>query len=1447
MPLTPRARAVAALLLLLATLPAAPTRAQQTRDPGATPAIEAPALRATLAEPLQWRDLLAGGARKLHTDVFPSIDLAFSGNRNLVSLHFVARPGADLGALAFDLAGTEQLALDRAVTAYDPARHERIRLALPEAFQMVAGAMDTVEARYVRRTDGRFAIELGDHAPSLPVVITVTAGYVAAPDARAAAPASPEAAGPLVRAPMTDQVIPDSDNDGKANPGETIRYTTEIRNDGPSDATGVKLDDTIDPNTTLTAGTVKTTPLAYAQTVPTLEDNAVTVHLTGNDPDGGSLTFTIDTGPTIGSLGTITPTGATTADVTYTPNANVNGSDSFVFKVTDTDANTDVATVSINIMPVNDAPTFACGADQIHLVGDGPVISVAGWATGISAGPADESGQTLTFHVTANTDPGLFSVAPAVDPATGNLTYTLAGTTGSSDITLTLQDDGGTASGGVDTSTPCSFKVTVNGPPTASNDGPAGTSAPGDAFHTALNTTLNSATDAATPTLLSNDDLGFPAGTLVSFGGGDLGGAVTDNAAGATLAVGGSGSLTVNADGEFVFTPDTGFIGLFTFQYRLENSAGHSDATVTLAVGVRPDAVADGLKATGNVRVDAGTIPFSVLTNDAGDGISVTGMDATSANGGNVVNSGSGAFTYNPPPGFDGDDTFGYTITNGFGNATGTVTMHVSDMIWFIDNAAASAGDGRRTSPFQTLAAFDAVNGNGGPNDPDVGEPIFIAQGSGSYTGGVHLIYNQVLIGDGSSSNLAAITGITLAPGSDPLPVFTGTDPVIENASGNAITLGHTTTVRGLTAGNAPTGFSIGGGGGSITIQQVSVIGTGGALGITASGTDGTLQFDQLSSTAAPAQAILLTGFSGTITVTAGSITDPLGTAVEVSGGSPTLTYPGAITKNNAGRVVDVDGTTDGTLTFNGVITQNNAGGTGIRVANVSSPASVTFKGLSVANNGGGISFQNNTGPVNVTGSANTISTTGAVAVDILNSSIGASGIMLQSVSATNATRGIRLDNTGSAGFFTVTGTGTTGGSGGSIAGSTTEGITLNNTGAVTIKNLNVTGTASGTNAVGATTVDGLTFDNCELNAAAGAGGGTTHALLGNTVTALTATNSVFDGGGGSVPTVNAVDLTDLFGNSSFSGSTFRNGKDINVSVHNSILGGGPCLLDIVNGTTFSNSGGGDHLNVLADGTSNLTVSVSNGGGSDVTFSGTSQDGMEFLTRGLGHLEADVTQATISGNLGSAINMAAETSATLTATVQNLTGLSSGATNVINMIGYQGSTITASILNNTIDLGAGSYTGIRAIQEGNGTVTASISGNTISGPGNEWGIRGHARAGTGHLNLNVNNNNVTLTNSIALEGIAIESGSSAGTDQNSICLNMAGNSSSTAGGGLTAYRLRVRSATTAFDLQDFAGSGISTSDVASWVSADKGNSGSTLVTIGAGASFAASAGNCATP
>ncbi|UXI69274.1 tandem-95 repeat protein [Tahibacter amnicola] len=205
-------------------------------------------------------------------------------------------------------------------------------------------------------------------------------------------------------------------------------------------------------------------PTVTPATATTLEDQAVTVTLTGTDPEGANITFAIATGPANGTLGAITPTGPTSATVSYTPNANYNGTDSFTFTGNDGQGSSVPATATITITPVNDAPLFTRGADQ-SVTENAGAQTVAGWATGISGGPtADETSQTVTFTATVTNTTGnlTFAVAPAV-ASNGTLTYTPTnGTSGIATISVVATDNGGTANGGVDTSAAQTFTIAVN-------------------------------------------------------------------------------------------------------------------------------------------------------------------------------------------------------------------------------------------------------------------------------------------------------------------------------------------------------------------------------------------------------------------------------------------------------------------------------------------------------------------------------------------------------------------------------------------------------------------------------------------------------------------------------------------------------------------------------------------------------------------------------------------------------------------------------------------------------------------------------------------------------------------------------------------------------------------------------------------------------------------------
>ena len=204
-------------------------------------------------------------------------------------------------------------------------------------------------------------------------------------------------------------------------------------------------------------------------------------------------------------------------------------------------------------------------------------------------------------------------------------------------------------------------------------------------------------------------------------------------------------------------------------------------ADTTLVAGsikTTPLARDDLYASVGNVGI---TVPDAegVIANDydlGPVGVAVTspvpGIPMLTVNGGSVVFSTGGGFAYTPPAGFEGIDSFSYTIADETGPvlpapATGAniaaVTITVEGMIWFVDNAGL-AGNGSMDSPFNSLAQHNA-----NLNDHD-GDCIFVYAGSGTYDGGILLQTGQVLVGEGSSAPLADACGIPVPPYSRTFP-----------------------------------------------------------------------------------------------------------------------------------------------------------------------------------------------------------------------------------------------------------------------------------------------------------------------------------------------------------------------------------------------------------------------------------------------------------------------------------------------------------------------------------------------------------------------------------------------------------------------------------------------------------------------------------------------------
>jgi len=198
-------------------------------------------------------------------------------------------------------------------------------------------------------------------------------------------------------------------------------------------------------------------PVAEPHSVTTVEDTPVEIRLMGSDPDSDPLTYSMVTDPSHGSLSGKAP------NLTYTPNLNFYGSDSFTFKVNDGTADSILATVSIMVFPVNDPPvandnTVAIQEDTLALT-----IDVLANDTDI-----DNVGRYIyldTFTVTAVSQGTNGSVTINPD---STLTYSPhANFYGNDVFTYTISDD----KGRTDTAR---VNVTVN----MVNDAPVITSAP---------------------------------------------------------------------------------------------------------------------------------------------------------------------------------------------------------------------------------------------------------------------------------------------------------------------------------------------------------------------------------------------------------------------------------------------------------------------------------------------------------------------------------------------------------------------------------------------------------------------------------------------------------------------------------------------------------------------------------------------------------------------------------------------------------------------------------------------------------------------------------------------------------------------------------------------------------------------------------------------------------
>jgi len=180
------------------------------------------------------------------------------------------------------------------------------------------------------------------------------------------------------------------------------------------------------------------------------------------------------------------------------------------------------------------------------------------------------------------------------------------------------------------------------------------------------------------------------------------------------------GTLTLNADGSFRYTPRSGFTGTDRFRYEArDGSASSKPATVTITVAETndpPTAVADSYTTTQNATLTVGAAN-GVLDNDTDpDNDDLTAVLVNAASSGTVTLNPNGSFTYVPAMGFAGTATFTYQANDGSASSnTATVTITVSA----VNVAPTAHGDSYATDEGQTLNV-NASNGVlANDTDPD--------------------------------------------------------------------------------------------------------------------------------------------------------------------------------------------------------------------------------------------------------------------------------------------------------------------------------------------------------------------------------------------------------------------------------------------------------------------------------------------------------------------------------------------------------------------------------------------------------------------------------------------------------------------------------------------------------------------------------------------------------
>ncbi|MDH3308038.1 MAG: Ig-like domain-containing protein, partial [Acidimicrobiia bacterium] len=538
---------------------------------------------------------------------------------------------------------------------------------------------------------------------------------------------------------------------------------------------------------TVTVTGVNDNPFAGDDAFITTEDTPLLVAVPGvlandGDVDGDLLTAALASAPTSGAA-----TVAADGSFSYTPDPDFTGSDGFTYVIADGAGGSAAASVTVEVLPVNDAPR---AVDDAAATSGPGVVVVAVLANDVDVeGDFDPTSVSVVVPPTKGT---------ALANPDGTIDYTpTSGETGADGFVYQICDlsalcDNATVTMGLmgpdavddaasmaEDAAPITIDVVANdtdpnadldptsavvevpasnGLATANGDGTfdydsdpdfEGT----DTFEYRV-CDLTSACNTATVTItvtgvndppVAGDDggVGFTTAEDTPFTTASVVGNDTDVEDGTPVAasvtvVGVTPvGLTNNGDGTFGYAPPANTNGDVVFTYQVDDTAGAASnvATVTITVTAVNDPPVAGDDGVG-VAEDAPGVTFNVLTNDTDvdlDSLSLGSFDGSSIANGLLTDNGGGSFTYVPDPNFFGVETFTYQVTDGSLTDTGTVTITVTN----VPDAPQTQDDAYATG--QDVAVVVPVPGVLG-NDTDYdGDSLTAALASPPSNGGVAL------------------------------------------------------------------------------------------------------------------------------------------------------------------------------------------------------------------------------------------------------------------------------------------------------------------------------------------------------------------------------------------------------------------------------------------------------------------------------------------------------------------------------------------------------------------------------------------------------------------------------------------------------------------------------------------------------------------------------------